>query len=270
MQQAYRVLRIVSEAQTIRIVLSPNPGGLMLKELITACAALDTESSIGIKAVVLDFDAQATSTTEDVPIASINPPTPKEQKSAANTASLGVTQPMPQFLAPFSFGLMNSIPTTLSVPPLVEAAYVAIRAIAQPVLAVVRDTLSPAASLLLQATDLTLVAHNALLTIPVSENDYDTFTGEHACRLQIITWSVPTNEINREMERILNMLREKSAATLRFTKASIRIGQNEQSSPLEALQQINAFYLTHVMQTADAHEGLRAFLEKRKPNWKNM
>ena len=51
MQQAYRVLRIVSEAQTIRIVLVLAPDELMLRELCTACAALNTESSSGIKAV---------------------------------------------------------------------------------------------------------------------------------------------------------------------------------------------------------------------------
>jgi 1,4-dihydroxy-2-naphthoyl-CoA synthase len=38
---------------------------------------------------------------------------------------------------------------------------------------------------------------------------------------------------------------------------------------LAALQQINAYYLAHVMPTEDASEGLHAFLEKRKPQWKN-
>src|SRR2546425_10242321 len=66
MQQAYRVLRIVSEAQTIRIVLVLAPDELMLRELCTACAALNTESSSGIKAVVLDFEPKVdTSGTEN-------------------------------------------------------------------------------------------------------------------------------------------------------------------------------------------------------------
>src|SRR6266702_7515708 len=55
MQQAYRVLRVVAEAQTIRIVLSSTPDELMLDELCTACAGLNTEGSSGIKAVVMDF-----------------------------------------------------------------------------------------------------------------------------------------------------------------------------------------------------------------------
>src|SRR5260221_11877944 len=56
MQHAYRTLRIVSEAQTMRIVLAPDPHVLMLSELLTACASLATQSSSGIKAVVLDFN----------------------------------------------------------------------------------------------------------------------------------------------------------------------------------------------------------------------
>ena len=47
MQQAYRALRVVAEAQTIRIVLSPHPGELMLRELSAACATFDKQGSSG-------------------------------------------------------------------------------------------------------------------------------------------------------------------------------------------------------------------------------
>ena len=77
------------------------------------------------------------------------------------------------------------------------------------------------------------------------------------------------------MERILDMLRGSSAIALRHTKASVRLvsadkDTNTPKTRLEALQEVNRFYLAEVMQTADAHEGLQAFLEKRKPNWKNL
>jgi len=71
------------------------------------------------------------------------------------------------------------------------------------------------------------------------------------------------------MERVLDMLRGKSAVALRHTKASVRLGQANHVTKLEALGRVNTFYLTQVMQSADAHEGLRAFLEKRQPDWKN-
>ena len=51
-------------------------------------------------------------------------------------------------------------------------------------------------------------------------------SGANAARLRYVTWSVATNDISKEMERILNMLREKSAVALRYAKASTRLGQD--------------------------------------------
>lgn len=255
MQQAYRVLRVVAEAQTIRIVLMLKPNELMLRELSTACNALNTESSNGIKTVVLDFK-----TTSDA----------QEDETIS--------------------------------PDIIMQAFAAVQAVEPPVLAVVRGTLSGAASTLLQATDLTLVAHDALLPLsdrgvdghlagsrgeaPVASRTYDVhsgdkedqfYTGAQALRLGFVTWSVPAGDIDSEMERILAMLREKSAVALRLTKKSVRLAaaqpanlqQGDAATRLEALKQVNEFYLAKVMQTADASEGLHAFLEKRKPDWKN-
>jgi len=223
MQQAYRSLRIVSEAQTIRIVLANHPGVLMLKELSTACATLDTESSNGVKAVVLDF------------------------VESASAGSKG--EALSQEVA--------------------DGACAAVRRVAQPVLAVVRGTLSEAACALVRAADLTLVVDDAVLTIPDAVSGNDMLTGAQAARLGYVTWSVPTQNVKKEMERVLDMLRVKSAVALRYAKASVRLGQADHATKLEALGRVNTFYLTQVMQSADAHEGLRAFLEKRQPEWKN-
>jgi len=225
MQQAYRALRIVAEAQTIRIVLSPHPGELMLRELGTACTTFDKQGSSGVKAVILDFSASHT---------------------AAGTEGETVRQAV------------------------IDDACAALRAVTQPVLAVARGTLSPAASALVRAADLVLAAHDAVLAIPGAAPGDDTLTGMQAARLGHVTWSVPYQSVDRETERILDMLRSKSAVTLHSIKASVRMGQKEHQNRLEALSQVNVFYLTRVMQTADAHEGLRAFLEKRQPEWKNV
>jgi len=223
MQQAYRSLRIVSEAQTIRIVLANHPGELMLKELSTACATLDTESSNGVKAVVLDFVESASAGSEGEPFSQ----------------------------------------------EITAGAYAAVRRVAQPVLAVVRGTLSEAAFALVRAADLTLVADDAVLTVPDAVSGNDMLTGAQAARLGYVTWAVPTQNVKKEMERVLDMLRGKSAVALRYTKASVRLGQADHGTKLEALDRVNTFYLTQVMQSADAHEGLSAFLEKRQPDWKN-
>jgi len=36
-----------------------------------------------------------------------------------------------------------------------------------------------------------------------------------------------------------------------------------------SLQIIEDIYINQLMKTHDAHEGLKAFLEKRRPEWKN-
>jgi hypothetical protein len=230
MQQSYRALRIIAEAQTIRIVMAPEPDELMFNELRILCDSLHTESSRGIKAVVLDF----------------NP-------TAAHLVAHG------------------SQVTTDRVSTNLESACAAVRAISQPVLAVVRATLSQPACLLIQAADLTLVAENAELMIAnTEEGEKDTLTGSQAVRLGYVTWSSSTNDIHKHMERILDLLRAKSAIALRYTKASVRLANSDDVTGLEALQQVNTLYLTQLMQTHDAKEGLQAFLEKRKPDWKNI
>ncbi len=227
MQQSYRALRIIAEAQTIRIVLAPEPDELMLKELCVLCDSLRTQSSTGIKAVVLDF----------------NP-----------TAAQHITR--------------DSKAITTHTSTVVKSAYESTHAINQPVLAVVRDTLSQSASLLVQAADLTLVAEDARLII--SDESEDALTGLQALRMGYITWSVPANDIHKQMERVLDLLRTKSAIALRYAKASVHLAHARQVSSLEALEHVNELYLTQLMQTHDAREGLQAFLEKRKPNWKNI
>src|SRR2546427_7254784 len=124
MQQSYRALRVIAEAQTIRLVLHTNPGELMLNELCAACAALNAEGSAGLKAVILDFAHKADGEVIAAP--------------AKNLA----------------------------------LAAAAVRGIAQPVLAVIRASLSGAACALLQATDLTLAVHSAALLLP----GHDTLT----------------------------------------------------------------------------------------------
>jgi hypothetical protein len=226
MQQSYRALRIIAEAQTIRIVLAPEPDALMLNELCVLCDSLHAESSSGIKAVVLDFNPTASQLVAH------------DARSTEHTSTI------------------------------MRSACAAIHAISPPVLAVVRATLSQPACTIMKTADLTLVAENAGLMI--SDEEEDILTGSQAFRLGYIDWSVPVQDINKYMERVLDLLRAKSAIALRLTKASVRLADANHATSLEALEQVNGLYLSQLMQTHDAQEGLQAFLEKRKPNWKNI
>ncbi len=59
----------------------------------------------------------------------------------------------------------------------------------------------------------------------------------------------------------------KSASSLRFAVRAVRSVFNE--IILEKLPRLEKLYVEELMATRDANEGIGAFLEKRKPQWKN-
>lgn len=149
-----------------------------------------------------------------------------------------------------------------------------LHAIPQPVLAIVRTSLADIACRLSAEADMLLVAHEAEVCWPARQENEEASSeqsigGRAAVRLGYATWTAPAREIDREAQRILAMLRAKSAAALRLAKASVRMGHQATASPLAMLHQVNRLYLEGVMATEDAREGLHAFLEKRQPRWKN-
>jgi cyclohexa-1,5-dienecarbonyl-CoA hydratase len=60
-------------------------------------------------------------------------------------------------------------------------------------------------------------------------------------------------------------LAPRSASSLRFANRALRLGLRRRLD--DDLGRLEALYLNDLMKTADAEEGLRAFLEKRAPSW---
>lgn len=60
----------------------------------------------------------------------------------------------------------------------------------------------------------------------------------------------------------------KSASSLRIANKAVRLGFFRRI--MEDLPRMEALYLKELMESHDANEGIGAFLEKRKPEWKNQ
>jgi cyclohexa-1,5-dienecarbonyl-CoA hydratase len=60
----------------------------------------------------------------------------------------------------------------------------------------------------------------------------------------------------------------KSASSLRFATRAVRLGLRDRF--VDGLRAAERLYLGDLMRTADAQEGIRAFVEKRSPEWRNQ
>ena len=88
-----------------------------------------------------------------------------------------------------------------------------------------------------------------------------------AVRLHLATEVAPDEELSSRLETLLSQLRSASATTLRLTKRALLIGADRGVSA--GLESIETLYLTDLMATADAAEGINAFMEKRPPAWRD-
>lgn len=87
-----------------------------------------------------------------------------------------------------------------------------------------------------------------------------------AHRLGMVTRVVPDYELPGAVENLLEELRALSPSVLHLTRRTL--GQLHSADFLEQLEEAERVYLSELMQTHDAQEGIRAFLEKRPPAWK--
>ena len=90
---------------------------------------------------------------------------------------------------------------------------------------------------------------------------------KEAERIGLVDRVVPAAELGAAVEETLAKLSDKSRAVLALTRRAVLEAAGQ---PFDAgLRAVEALYHTELMQTEDAHEGLRAFVEKRAPVWKH-
>jgi len=95
----------------------------------------------------------------------------------------------------------------------------------------------------------------------------DRIPAAEAERLGLVNKVVPVEELGAAADVLVGKLAKLSAPVLRLTKQAVRAGSA--GSFADGLAAVEKVYLGQLMATADAQEGLAAFMEKRTPVWKD-
>ncbi|HVF55301.1 MAG TPA: enoyl-CoA hydratase-related protein [Pyrinomonadaceae bacterium] len=88
-----------------------------------------------------------------------------------------------------------------------------------------------------------------------------------ALRLGLVSYVVESELLEQKAQEILSKLRELSAPALEATRRALDLARGRTFA--DALERVEDLYLNELMKTDDAHEGVQAFMEKRKPEWRN-
>ncbi|MFH1951407.1 MAG: enoyl-CoA hydratase/isomerase family protein [Pseudomonadota bacterium] len=92
-------------------------------------------------------------------------------------------------------------------------------------------------------------------------------SAEEALNMGLVNKVVMKEELGSATNEFVKPYLKLSAEVLRKTRKAIMAGLMDDLEP--SLKVIEGIYLDELMKTVDAQEGLKAFLEKRKPEWKN-
>jgi cyclohexa-1,5-dienecarbonyl-CoA hydratase len=92
-----------------------------------------------------------------------------------------------------------------------------------------------------------------------------TLNGREAAKIGLATGAVPENELAGIVDECLSHLRKLSPAALAIAKKAAYAWDSMHFD--KGLARAEKIYFEDLMKTADAQEGIRAFMEKREPKW---
>ncbi len=90
---------------------------------------------------------------------------------------------------------------------------------------------------------------------------------EEAAQMGLINRVFPTEGFDAKVDEFIAKLTALSAPVLKLTKRAVDGGLYV--SVEKAISIVEEIYLSELLRIEDAHEGVKAFLEKRKPVWKD-
>ena len=91
--------------------------------------------------------------------------------------------------------------------------------------------------------------------------------GPAALQLGLVNYVLPVGELAQKTDDILEKLRDLSAPALEMARRAMDLGRGLSFD--STLASIENLYLHELMKTDDAVEGVKAFMEKRKPKWRH-
>ena len=95
----------------------------------------------------------------------------------------------------------------------------------------------------------------------------ETISAQEALTLGLINKVVSEASLHQEVKTFVEKFEKLSGFVLKLAKEATLAGLNEDMD--RGLKAIEEIYLGRLMKSNDANEGLKAFLEKRKPTWKD-
>jgi cyclohexa-1,5-dienecarbonyl-CoA hydratase len=95
----------------------------------------------------------------------------------------------------------------------------------------------------------------------------DIINAQEAKEIGLVNKVVPADKLAEATDELVRKFKEKSPIVLKLVRKAVYQGLDREFK--KALGGVTDIYLNELMKTEDAVEGLRAFLEKRKSQWKN-
>jgi cyclohexa-1,5-dienecarbonyl-CoA hydratase len=96
----------------------------------------------------------------------------------------------------------------------------------------------------------------------------ETISAQEALTLGLVNKVVAETSVTQEVNGFIEKFTKLSGIVLKLAKEATLAGLNDDMD--QGLKAIEKIYLDRLMKTNDAIEGLKAFLEKRKPTWKDQ
>jgi cyclohexa-1,5-dienecarbonyl-CoA hydratase len=92
-----------------------------------------------------------------------------------------------------------------------------------------------------------------------------TISGREAAEMGLATCAVSASELSQTVDECIARLQQLSPAALAIAKKASYAWDSMHFD--KGLARAEKIYFEDLMKTADAHEGIRAFMEKREPQW---